>query len=126
MRRFALSTTRRWHGKLLLWALLCAVVVAGVPRLEVHAHADASPGHQHVQLDPIDDASGPDTGTPSHDDGDAPSIPHAHDASVLSHALADVSPTDVGVPEPDRLIHPTSVQGAATWRTIPPHRPPIA
>lgn len=131
VRHVARNSIRCWYGRLLLCALLCAVVFAGIPRLELHAHAGASPGHQHVQFDPAEDLNFADVGDTNleaadHEDGDAPAIPHAHDVSGISSAATAVPPAALVTLEPVRLALPPSISHPATWRTIPPHRPPIA
>lgn len=131
VRLFARNSIRCWYGRLLLCALVWAVVFAGVPRLELHAHADAFAGHQHVQFDPAEDLSFADVGDTNagaadHEDGDAPAIPHAHDVSGFSYAATAVAPAVLVTLEPVRLTFPPSISHPATWRTIPPYRPPIA
>lgn len=132
VRRFALNTIRSWHGRLLVSLLLCAVGFAGIPRLEVHSHADATPGHQHLQplqrahFEHDADAGATDTSAASSDEGGLPAPLHAHDISGLVHGLIAVAPPVVWSLGCVGLIPLTPVERFATWRTIPPHRPPIA
>jgi hypothetical protein len=118
MRRFALDTTRHGYGRFLLCVLVLAVGFAGIPRLELHAHAEAAVGHQHMSGDLTSDL------TPVGDDDGAPDTYHAHDVPGLSDGLTVVSSSTVTalssappIPEPLRQI--------TSWRTSPPHRPPI-
>lgn len=116
---------QRPFGRLASLLLLVAMVSAGVPTAQVHAHTGGDHDHDHhAQLSSGGAVDQHDHTTPADPDGDT--ALHAHDACTTVSALSSVPmmvPSGVGPVAP-------SVRAAGSppplAPRIPPYRPPIA
>jgi hypothetical protein len=113
-RRLVLRSRRAW---LALWLLAGALVLAGVPRWEVHSHAlhhhDAAHASDHHH-----DADTPDPGP-----GDV--VIHSHLAPTLSAALPTSTLAPLLALTPDRWSSAPALPPPRSAALRPPHRPPI-
>ncbi|MBK9655009.1 MAG: hypothetical protein IPO66_05865 [Rhodanobacteraceae bacterium] len=101
--------------------LALALVIAGMPTLSVHAHADAEIGHLHAN-----DAHGHDEPVPPIDDDPGSIVIHVHDAAPICATLPSISPLRLAALAPDTWLPPLHASAPATAAGPPPHRPPIA
>lgn len=111
-------------GRLAGLLLLVAVISAGMPSGEIHAHADGGEAHDHAgQLAGV--PSGMDTAPEPADPVD-PAVLHAHDVATTVPALPTFPVVTLDTPVPLApgacLATPPPPSSART----PPHRPPIA
>lgn len=116
--RTTLARTAFTRGLGLL--LVLAVVAAGLPRWEVHAHAAADHGHTHGGVLAEHDEPAPAAGD---DAGNV--IPHLHDAASVSAALQTVDPLRLAGLPPVGWTPSFLPATAAAAAGPPPHRPPI-
>lgn len=114
LRRALLRSPRTF---LVLWMLAGALLLAGVPRWEVHSHAMPHHDVWHAS-DHHHDAGAPDSGP-----GDV--VLHAHISSTVSAALPAATLAALVVLSPDRWQRPPVPPPPRSAALRPPHRPPI-
>lgn len=116
--RNALGRTAWLRGVGLLLAV--ALVAAGLPRWELHAHTAAEHGHTHGGV-----LAEHDEPVPASGDAPASVVPHIHDVASVSATLPSVEPLRITAVQPDSWLPPFHSAPAATSAGPPPHRPPI-
>ncbi|MDA0680726.1 MAG: hypothetical protein O3A13_13330 [Proteobacteria bacterium] len=116
------STTARTA---VLSIFLLAVIVSGIPQVEIHTHQDAYFGHDHGVNQHYDDHNS-DNVFPDDVDGSGDSgTTHAHDLGVSAVTLISAGNVDI-------VVHRRSNSGIPPPGTRPPdnltpplYRPPI-
>lgn len=102
------------------WALLAvAVVIAGLPRWELHAHGAAEHGHTHGDVHAAHDEP-----VPLVSDQDA-AVPHIHEAAVTVAAPLAIDALRVAAAPTLRVAIPRNTGQVASAVWPPPQRPPI-
>ena len=102
------------------WVLLAlAVVMAGLPRWELHAHGAAEYGHTHGDVHAAHDEPAP----PASDQDAA--VPHVHEAAVTAAAPLAIDALRVAAAPTVRIAIPRNTGQVASAVWPPPQRPPI-
>lgn len=109
----------------IVFVLLLAIVLSGVPLVEVHAHENATFGHSHASLDHGHGSVG-DHDSPSYDENaDEPGTLHVHSLDTPALTLLESLQAN-----PANIMHACD---AMVLRSRPPdnviaplYRPPIA
>lgn len=116
---------QRPSGRLASLVLAIAVIAAGIPTGQLHAHVDGDIAHEHIahlaadeQVAQQDDA---DLQTPADVE-----VLHAHDACSAVYALPSVLSVVGSMDGLVAISELAPVANAPLTARIPPHRPPIA
>ena len=125
IRHSLLGWVRRPAGRLGAVLLLLALVTAGIPRGEVHAHAESYDAHEHA-INLVDDHAGDEHGHTNAAEPDGVDVLHAHDVCVC---VSSLPPVPAMLPEGSdfvvaRVVHVVAL--APLTPRPPPYRPPIA
>ena len=102
------------------WVLLAlAVMAAGLPRWEMHAHGVAEHGHTHDDVFAAHDEPAP----PASDQEQV--VPHVHEAAATVATPLTVDALRVSAAPPVRWTIPRNTGQATSAVWPPPQRPPI-
>ena len=118
LRRFR-DARKRLRGLVALMAVV--LVLATLPRLEVHAHATP---HDHDVHSLAHDHHGDSDDSPT--SADVPSDMHVHQAACVTVALPDLEPLRFAHRPPESWPGPMGRNPPAASSAVPPYRPPIA
>lgn len=125
IRHSLLALIHRPVGRLGGLIMVAALVSAGIPGGELHAHADGSDAHEHVVVTATDESGDQYRHTtPAEPDGVEEL--HSHDACNTVSALPPIPALFHDTGGLVALSAPVPVITAPLTPLIPPYRPPIA
>ena len=116
---------QRPSGRLASLLLAIAVIAAGIPAGQLHAHVDGDGAHEHI-THVVDNAQVAQQGDADLQSPADIEVLHAHDACSAVYALPSVLAV---VRSMDGVVAVSELAPVATaplTPRIPPHRPPIA
>lgn len=125
IRQRLLALIQRPVGRLGGLLVVAALVSAGIPSGELHAHADGYDVHEHVVVTAADDSVDQHGHTtPAEPDGIE--VLHSHDACNTVSALPPIPAMFHNSGGLVAVSAPVPVASAPLTLLIPPYRPPIA